>query len=455
MSVTFALPESSVDELRAALALDDETGWTCVAQSALDGRVLLGRELIPVPEGAYLERGPRRLRISSSGFMPAFTRAAADPQAVPVFIHTHPGMAPAPSELDDVVDEELRALALSRTGRPDYVSVIFGGTAGRPRVRGRVWGGGDSPDRLDRLRAAGPRVGVLLADGAADGEPPAIFDRHLSVFGPAGQTLLGALTIGVIGAGGTGSPTIEMLARLGVGKLIIVDHDTVEDTNLTRIHETVVGDVGRLKVAVAKERAEAYGTGTEVEAIGRKALDAEVIGKLATCDVVFGCTDDHAGRLVLSKLAYHYLVPVFDCGVQISVEDGQVSGIDSRVTIVAPGTPCLVCRGQADTAIAGAEMMDPAERAELAAEGYVPGLGEDAPAVVAYTTSTSAWAVSELLRRLFGIGPSDLPAQLAISFHDPDVSWRGRPARADHYCTDPSKWARGDTEPPLDMPGIL
>lgn len=455
MSVTFALPESVTDVLLAALDHEDEGAWTGVARVALDGELLMASELRAVPDEFYEERGPRRMRITSRGFMPAFTAAARDNAAIPVFVHTHPRMAPHPSELDDAVDDLLCALAESRTGRPGYASIIIGGSPTAPRVTGRVWRTAGNSEPLDRLRIAGPNLSPLLADDrGADGPPPAIFDRQVRAFGPEGQRLLRALTIGVVGAGGTGSPTIEQLARLGVGKLLVVDDDIVDRRNLTRVHQSTEADLDRLKVDVARDSAEAFGTGTIVEAIPQKAVTEAVIRRLAACDIVFGCTDDHAGRLVLSKLAYHYLVPVMDLGVQVDVGDGRVRGVHGRVTFAAPGYPCLECRGQVDLRLVAAEQMNPEERARQAEEGYVPGVGEAAPAVVPYTTATSATAVTEMTARLFGFGMEPPPGQLLLELHDRCVRSAGRPARDGHYCTDPSRWALGDTSPPLGITGL-
>lgn len=455
MSVTFALPEAVFDELCAALACENETAWIGVARVALDGRLLLMSALHAVPEDAYEERGPRRMRITSRGFMPAFTAAARDEAAMPVFVHTHPRMAPRPSELDDTVDGLLCALAESRVGRAGYASIIVGGTKPAPRVTGRIWRSADACEPLDRLRAAGPHLRPLLADDReGEGPPAAMFDRQVRAFGPEGQRLLRALTIGVVGAGGTGSPTVEQLARLGVGRILVVDDDRVDRRNLTRIHQSVESDIGRLKVDVARDSAEAFGTGTIVEAIPEKAISAEVIHRLAACDLVFGCTDDHAGRLVLSKLAYHYLVPVIDLGVQVDVGDGNVRGVHGRVTCAAPGYPCLECRGQVDLRLAAAEQMNPEERARQAEEGYVPGIGEAAPAVVPYTTATSSTAVTEMTARLFGFGEEPPPGQLLLGLHDRSVRAAGRPARPGHYCTDPAQWGKGDTNPPLGIIGI-
>lgn len=456
MSFTFAVTESAFDELRAALGLGIESAWTTTARVAVDGELLLSTDVRAVPDDAYAEREAVRMRIRSHGIVPAFTAAARDETTIPVFIHSHPGVAPTPSPLDEVVDTELRALARARTRRGGYASVIVGGTPSAPRVSGRLWRGeDDSPETLDRVRACGPHLGILLAEDRDAADPPAaIFDRHVRAFGHGGQRLLQALTIGVVGAGGTGSPTVEQLARLGVGRIVVSDDDTVDSTNLTRIHQARETHIGRFKVDVARESGESYGTGTIVDAVPEKAISVAVIRRLAACDIVFGCTDDHAGRLVLSKLAYHYLVPVIDCGVQVDVADERIRGVLGRLTFVGPGMPCLQCRGQVNLAIAAAEQMDPDERARRAAEGYVPGIGDHAPAVVAFTTTIAGIAVSEMLARLFGFGTEPPPGQLLIRLHDRKIHAAGRPSAADHYCTDPARWGLGDTTPPLGLAGI-
>ena len=455
MTFRLALPESVGAGLTATLAAENETGCMCVARVALDAQLLLVRELLYMPDDAYLERGPRRMRIASAGFAPAFARAAQHEESVPVFFHTHPGMPARPSKLDDEVDEQLLALALTRTGRRAYASIIIGGTPEKPQVTGRFWRDGtDEPALLDRLRLAGPGLGILLAEGRTGEEPATMFDRHVRAFGRDGQRVLGALTIGVVGAGGTGSPTIEQLARLGVGKIVALDHDTVDETNLTRIHESTAADVDRLKVDVAHDRAESYGTGTVVERIPERALSRSTVQKLARCDIVFGCTDDHAGRLVLSRLAYWYLVPVIDLGVVIDAHEGHIRGVHARVTVVAPGTVCLQCRGQIDMARVAAEMMPAVERELQAREGYVPGLGDHAPAVIPFTTATSALAVTELLARLFGFGAGEAPQHLRIGLHDRSLRSGGPPAVVGHYCDDPLQWAMGDTVPPLGLAGL-
>lgn len=454
---TLAITENLFVKVRVALALKVESAWAACGAVALDGHLLLINELTAVADEHYRRREALRLDIASPGYAPAFAQAAdAGATAIPLFLHTHPSGRPVPSRLDHRVDEQLRDLALTRTGRPAYASVIFGGTSDAPQVSGRVWlGDGDEPVRLDRLRVAGPSLGVVLCeDRTGPGSSAVMFDRQVRAFGQDGQHLLAALKVGVVGAGGTGSATIEQLARLGVGQLVIVDDDTIDETNLTRIHQSRTSDVDRLKVDVAGDAAGDAGTATSVTKIAGKVMSVSTIRQLASCDVVFGCTDDHAGRMVLSRLAYHYLVPVIDCGVVVDATDGRVRGVHGRVTVACPGHPCLVCRGQVDLQRAAAEQMDPEEYARRAADGYVPDIGGAAPAVVAFTTAVAAAAVGEMLGRLFDYAPAPHPGQLLIGLHDRTVKSAGRPADAGHYCQQSAQWGLGDTSPPLGISGI-
>lgn len=120
--------------------------------------------------------------------------------------------------------------------------------------------------------------------------------------------------------------------------------------------------------------------------------DAPARRALARADIVFSCVDGHGARLILNRWAFAHLAPVIDTAVLVGTEDGIVAGIDARVTWLAPGTACLLCRGRLDPTLAYAEMLDPDERHRLAGEGYArayfytsPPLGlMSAPAATRY-----------------------------------------------------------------------
>ena len=448
---TLAISGGDAERLLEALGRPAETGWVLGARASMDGQILLGRTLADVPDGAYLSRCATQMQIGSSGFVPAFGRAL-HLDGIPVFVHTHPGADPQPSTLDDVVDRELSAFASAR-GLRGYASLILGGTRSAPRFTGRVYSGTTETAAITRLRVAGRHLRVHLSDHAKPGSPAPVFDRQVRAFGVHGQRLLGALRVGVVGAGGTGSAVVEQLARLGVGDLVIMDGDVVDETNLTRIHGSTTDDVGVPKAELAARLAESFGTGTRARAIVGSVACRAGVEALGDRDVVFGCTDDQAGRLVLSRFAYWYLVPVIDMGVMVDASEGQIRGVEGRVTVLAPGEPCLDCRGQVDAVVASAEMLDPARRSELAGQGYIPGVDGHAPAVVSFTTVTAGLAVSDLLGRLMGYADAT-STQLLLRLHEQTVRPAGRPAREGHYCVTPENWGTGDSDPLLGIVGL-
>jgi proteasome lid subunit RPN8/RPN11 len=446
MSVRIAFTEELWREVEHAVALDVESAAVLLAGSADSehGHTLLARRLIWVPEDAYEVRERRRLAIRSGGYVPALGQAAAE-GAHAIFLHTHPGAPAVPSEPDERVDAELRGPFELRTCRA-YASVIVGGTPDEPRFSGHEQG-----EPFEALRVVGGRLRLLSPEGSTTTAAGQAFDRHARAFGPDGQRLLAALRVGVVGAGGTGSAVCEQLARLGVGEILLIDDDNVTDTNLTRIHESARADVGRPKVEVAADAVKRIGLGTTVHVAVGRITELELAMRLRHCDVVFGCTDDNRGRAILSRVAYWYLLTVIDCAFVVDTAGEHIRGLFGRVSSVYPGAACMLCRENIDQALIAAESLEPAERARLAGEGYVPGLGAPDPSVGTYTTLIASFAVNELLARLFGYGGEHPPSEMLLRLHDRYISNRSPAPRAGHYCADRQIWGRGDEQPFLDQ----
>jgi molybdopterin/thiamine biosynthesis adenylyltransferase len=429
------------------LSLKVETAAVIIARLVADTDTLLVRRVLWVPDHAYLRREALALEIASSGYVPAL-KVAAEDDAMAIFFHTHPQGDPDSSEYDVVVDERLRSLFQLRTGQPTYGSLILGGTPEAPRFSGRIFSDDDERP-LERVRAVGGRL-TLLVHGSDDVDETH-FDRQIRAFGRKGQAVLGALRVGIVGVGGTGSTVFEQVARLGVGEIVVVDDDALTESNLTRIHESAAAQVNQPKVKVAADAAARIGLGTRVIVHDARVTSVAAARTLRTCDVIFGCTDDNRGRAILSRLAYWYLLQVIDTAFLVDSDGLHVQGLFGRVTTVAPGTACLFCRGRIDQAQLAAEALPGEERKRLAAEGYVPGLGEPDPSVGAYTTLVGAAAVSELLDRLFGFSGESPPSELLLRVHDRAVSTTSVGPQDGHYCADRSVWGRGDVEPFLEQ----
>ena len=165
------------------------------------------------------------------------------------------------------------------------------------------------------------------------------YSRHilLNELGIEGQERILAAHALVIGAGGLGSPVALYLASAGVGHITLVDHDTVDATNLQRQIAHTLERVGQLKVDSAQQAIHAINPDVKVSPIAERA-DATLLDRLvAQADVVIDCCDNFATRQAVNLACMQHLKPLVS-GAAIRM-DGQVSVFDPR----QPTSPCYAC----------------------------------------------------------------------------------------------------------------
>lgn len=457
MTVSFVIPQWMLGEIQKAASLRVESACVILAGVAAspngDLRVL-GRQLRWVGEEAYLRREPDSLAISSDGYVRALAEAETL-GACCLWVHTHPGKSatPLPSFADEIVDEQLRDLFRLRSGSPYYGALIFSPTTHAVAFSGHVQLENGPKRAFDRLWQVGDRWQLIPSFESAHPVASDIFDRNIRAFGSEIQSTLGDLKVGIVGCGGTGSSVAEQLVRLGVRKFVLVDPDELSASNVTRVYGSRPTFVGERKVDVAAKNLRAIADEVEITTVHATITVEAAARQLIGCDVLFGCTDDNAGRLILSRLSTFLLLPVIDSGILLSSDaNGVLTGIDGRVTTLVPDHACLVCRGRIDLARAASEMLTPAERVRRENEGYAPALLESDPAVVAFTTLVGATAVSELLERLIGYGPEPRPSEVLLRCHEREISTNIAVPREKHYCHSMSqKRGIGVTEPFLEQ----
>jgi molybdopterin/thiamine biosynthesis adenylyltransferase len=280
-----------------------------------------------------------------------------------------------------------------------------------------------------------------------------IFDRNVKAFGPSIQQTLTDLRIGIVGCGGTGSSVAEQLVRLGIRNLTLIDADDLSASNVTRVYGSTLENVGTAKVHVLEKHLRSIAPDLNCVSLRKMVTEENAARSLLACDTVFGCTDDNAGRLVLSRFSSYMLTPVIDCGVLITGDStGYLNGINGRVTTLSYGSACLVCRNRVDLARAASELLTPTERQQREDEGYAPALPGIEPAVVTFTTSVACAAVNELLERLIGFGPTPRPTEVILRFHDREISTNIANPKSGHYCHPArGKLGLGTTAPFLEQ----
>ena len=165
------------------------------------------------------------------------------------------------------------------------------------------------------------------------------YSRHilLDELGVEGQQRILAAHALVIGAGGLGSPVALYLGTAGVGRLTIVDHDTVDLTNLQRQIAHNLSRVGQPKAASAAQTIAAINPDVQVVALQERADAARLDTLVAQADVVLDCSDNFATRHAVNASCVAHRRPLVS-GAAIGF-DGQVSVYDTR----QPQQPCYAC----------------------------------------------------------------------------------------------------------------
>ncbi len=165
------------------------------------------------------------------------------------------------------------------------------------------------------------------------------YSRHILLddIGIDGQEHLLAARALVIGAGGLGSPVALYLATAGVGHITLVDHDTVDLTNLQRQIAHTLDRVGHSKVDSAAAAMAAINPEVQVHTVHARADAAALDALVAQADVVLDCCDNFATRHAINAACVRHRKPLVS-GAAIRM-DGQISVYDPR----SPTSPCYAC----------------------------------------------------------------------------------------------------------------
>ncbi len=159
--------------------------------------------------------------------------------------------------------------------------------------------------------------------------------RQIPLIGNDGQDKLKRAKILIAGAGGLGSPIATYLACAGIGRIVIVDNDTVSVSNLNRQILHWSSDVGRKKINSAQEKIRAMNPFVEVETVSCNIEEENVTGIVGNADLIVDALDNFSGRYLLNRVAIQRHIPFFH---------GAVRGFHGQVmTIIPHQTACLKC----------------------------------------------------------------------------------------------------------------
>lgn len=275
---------------------------------------------------------------------------------------------------------------------------------------------------------------------------PALYDRAIRFLTEEGQQRIAATTVAIVGTGGLGFPLAKQLARLGVQKLVLVDHDHIERSNLNRLPGTTVYDVGRPKVSVLAHHLHNSGLDVEVEAVPERVEDATTA--LQDCDVIFGTVDEVSTRSYLNQYAVKHLRYYVDAGSIIRTDDGQVTDIAGVVQLVAPGVnACYACLGRGDPQLARREQLTDEELQADVDAGYVEEAALAPEPAIGTLNGTVASHTAAVFTRLVAgyASPPDMVRYEELAWDLAEVTTRRDPACP--TCGEAGLLGQGDRDP--------
>jgi molybdopterin-synthase adenylyltransferase len=165
------------------------------------------------------------------------------------------------------------------------------------------------------------------------------FARHIVLpeLGGAGQVRLAQSRIAIIGLGGIGSPALQYLAASGIGRLALVDHDTVDISNLQRQTIFTTRDIGYGKAVSARRWLANFDDALEVDVSDARITAENSASLIAGADLVLDGTDNFATRLAVSDACVAASIPLLSAAV--GRFQGQVGAFAGHL----PGEACYRC----------------------------------------------------------------------------------------------------------------
>jgi len=394
--------ESLRQHLLRGTSADEEAAFILCGVSVTSKRgILLAREILPLPDSAMIAKGGAGITIHPDFIAPIVKRCRIEGLAL-LQTHSHPFSQDWTgfSGIDDAGEARLFPPIQRRAPKSVLGALVFG----QRSFDGRVW-------PVESSLSVPLTTAVVIGDAIQDVRPSSYthnvaanrhetYDRQLRLIGAEAQKKINNISVGIVGLGGTGSHVVQQLSYLGVRNFVIVDPDTVEESNLSRLIGANAEDVGQPKVSIMTRVLHSQTT-SRVKAINGDVYHRSVANNLRDCDLLFCCTDTLTSRMVLSRMASQYLLPLIDMGINIQLaSDGTVSRIGGRVMTQLPGDPCLDCLGILQPDVLNRELMSAEERGS---NPYVQGAeDEHAPAVVSLNGVVASLAVTEFLHLVSG-----------------------------------------------------
>ena len=420
---TLTIPSEMREELQRHLFPGDEDEHAAVivagiARSARGTR-LLARELFLAADGVDFVPGKRAYKMLTASFIRERIRYCREERLVYLGVHNHLGSDAVEFSEPDLRSHERGYPALLGISGQPVGGLVFAENA----IAGDIW----TPDRVRRALAHTVVLGrdIARVHPSPPPEPPdpdPQYDRQVRWLGKRGQDFLANTKVAVIGGGGVGLPLTTMLARLGVGTIVVIDPDRLVPENLPRMPEARRSDalmalralpggehpavkrfldgLGTRKTRLARRAVRRANPKARFVGIAADVASARAVEELLDCDFIFQAADTHMARNLANVIAHQYLIPMIQMGTRIDVAEqtGLVGDIRSTVRLVLPHRGCLRCSDCIDATKLQEDATGAVERERNRYVNEIP-----APSVITFNTEVAAKAASDFLLMLGGL----------------------------------------------------
>ncbi|MDB5142517.1 MAG: ThiF family adenylyltransferase [Mucilaginibacter sp.] len=429
----------------------------CGRYSDGENEILLVHDITLIPDEECYSRENDKICWPTEKVISYFERISKNNLAM-LKIHSHPGGYDRFSTTDDVSDKEFfeSVFAWSINDKPHASAVML--PSGE--IFGRFFFSDLKYKSINKISIVSDIIMTSKVVEVNEDQQFAL--RTIQAFGGKTFNILNQLTIAVIGCSGTGSPVIEQLVRLGVGKIILVDPDYIEEKNLNRIINATKEDALShiSKVDMLSKAIKNIGLNTLVECYQTNLYDSlKALSSLVKCDVIFGCMDSVDGRHLLNQLCTFYLIPYFDLGVKLEADGvGGIKKICCSVHYLQPGKSSLISRGMytdQDLRAASQLRKNIDEYENLKKNAYIKNVNVNSPAVISVNMQIASHAINEFLNRIhkykiesnsqYALSTIDITENYIVNVDESDFE-------VDEYLR--RKVGRGDMIPFIEMPEL-
>lgn len=314
----------------------------------------------------------------NSCFFDKVIRIALNKNKGIVFMHSHPSIGWQGMSKDDIDTEKMLASRVKAITNKSLIGMTLGSDGA---WSARFWVKTKPKQYMinwcESVRIVGAKFSVTFNDNIL---PVPRFDerfvRTISAWGEKRQSDISRLKVGIVGVGSVGSQIAEALLRTGILDISLIDFDIIKSKNLDRLHGIMPSKVGFLKTETYAKVLNNFKLYPKqcINSIPYSIAEEYGLNRALDCDIIFCCVDRPWPRFILNCIAYAYLIPVIDGGIDASFskKSNNLEQARWRTYTACPERRCMKCMEQYTPEDVSLE-----QSGLLEDQNYIKGLPDD------------------------------------------------------------------------------